>query len=86
MIDNLEALKKKMAYMYSIDEALTNPHEVWYHPEDETTYYLLKLEGEITIVAKVKAGIFQDFEVIESDFDKVNALRSGILKHVIKHK
>ncbi len=30
MIDNLEALKKKMAYMYCIDEALTNPHQVWH--------------------------------------------------------
>lgn len=79
MIDNLEVMKNKIAYMYCIDEALTNPHEVWYHPDDETTYYLLKLEGDITIVAKVKAGIFQDFDVIEKNFDQVNALRSGIL-------
>lgn len=81
MTDDLDALKKKMAYMYCIDVALTTPNEIWYHPDDETTYYLLKLKGGIAFVAKVKDGEFQDFDVIENDYDRVNALRYGILKY-----
>jgi hypothetical protein len=84
MTDDLEALKKKMSYMNYIDVALTTPHEVWYHPEDETTYYLLRIEGDITFVAMAKDSIFQDFDVFEKDYEKVNALRCGVLKYAMK--
>ncbi|MDD2228351.1 MAG: hypothetical protein PHY48_02945 [Candidatus Cloacimonetes bacterium] len=77
---DLDVLRKKMAYVNCIDIALTEPHEIWYHPDDETTYYLLRIEGDVTFVATVKDDIFQGFDVIEKDNDTVDALRCGVLK------
>lgn len=82
--DDLETLRMKMRYMDYIPDALTQPQEMWYHPDDNTTYFLLRLTKDITFVAMVIDGIFQDFDVIENDEDKVNALRCGILKYAVK--
>lgn len=79
-----EELRKKLAYMLHIDDALINPHEKWYHPDDETSYYILKLTGDVVIVVAAKDGVYLGFDVIEKDFDKVDALRHGILMYARK--
>lgn len=81
MTADLDELKEKMKYMYFVDDTLTDPQEIWYHPEDETTYYLKKFENDVTIVAKVMDGKFKDFEVYKKDYDKIDALRCGMLKY-----
>lgn len=80
MTEEIDDFSKKMAYMYCIEEVLAKPNEIWYHPDDGITYYLLKYEGDVTIVVKVKGEEFIDFDVFHKDFSKINELRYGILK------
>jgi len=73
-----------MAYVDYIPDAFSTPQEMWYHPDDEMTYCLLRVNVDVVFVAIVKDSIYQGFDVIINDNDKVNALRCGILKYSMK--
>ena len=80
---DLEDLRKKMAYIDYIPVAMTTPQEMWYHPEDETTYFLLRITEDAVFVVIAKNGLYQGFDVIFQDNDQVNALRCGVLKYSV---
>ena len=45
--------------------------------------FLLKIVGDVTFVAITKDSIFQGFDVIIKDNDKLDALRCGVLKYAL---
>lgn len=82
MDDELEALRLKMRYLPCLDDTLKAPNEIWYHEDDSTFYYLKRWGNDVdhfVMVVKVIEQVFEDFDVIKDDLDRVNSLRYGVL-------
>jgi hypothetical protein len=81
---DIEKLRFQMQYLPCIDDTLQSPLEIWYYPETNTMNYFKLYVGGITIIVKTIDSVFEEFEVIEGDFDYVNSLRRGVLIHCNK--
>lgn len=76
---HLEDIKGRLAYIDSLQEVIKKPTEKWYNPADNRFYYYKKYDKNLVILAEMKDGVLEYFNIMLNRDKEVDKKRKGVL-------
>lgn len=76
---SLEDIRGRLAYMNHLPEVISKPTEKWFNPADNRFYYYKKYDKNLVILAELKDGVLEYFNIMINRDEEVDKKRKGIL-------